>query len=300
MSLCYNSFVLGWVMPSSFMNVAVSGLCGMLTGTAMVIGDFRKDLSRFTTTSASCVLCSIPVLSHLNSLRLQPLRYGSALDGVEFTGSDFLLGIPCHCDARRFSITSSPFTVIVPFVPHLSVAPCDVFNLLVSTILKPRTLVVLVVPFDGLSLTRAGSSVISPAPLSTIYNNPVTDVGGTPLRQPDLFIPPTTANIPSITTVCKSGVRCRWESTPASNFEPSVYESDVRCRWESTPASSVDTTKATVRTGPEGAIETTSVFLVGLNCHSTSLVTISQLYDYVVEALSTHSNLFMNCSQEDV
>ncbi|KAF3594183.1 hypothetical protein DY000_02025384, partial [Brassica cretica] len=46
-----------------------------------------------------------------------------------------------------------------------------------------------------------------------------------------------------------------------------------------------------VCTGPEGAIETTSVFLVGEDCLSTSLVTISQLSDFVMQTLSTHSSL---------
>lgn len=49
-----------------------------------------------------------------------------------------------------------------------------------------------------------------------------------------------------------------------------------------------------VCTRPEGAIEITPVFLVGGDCLSTSLVTISQLPDFVVEALSTHSNLVLN------
>ena len=49
-----------------------------------------------------------------------------------------------------------------------------------------------------------------------------------------------------------------------------------------------------VCTGPEGVIETTSVSLVGENCLSTSLVTMSQLSDFVVKALSTHSNLALN------
>ena len=48
-----------------------------------------------------------------------------------------------------------------------------------------------------------------------------------------------------------------------------------------------------VCTGPESAIETTSVFLVGEGCPSTSLVTISQLSDFVV-ASSTHSNFVLN------
>ncbi|KAG2326011.1 hypothetical protein Bca52824_008739 [Brassica carinata] len=44
----------------------------------------------------------------------------------------------------------------------------------------------------------------------------------------------------------------------------------------------------------EGAIETTSVFLVGEGCSSTSLVTISQLSDFVRKVSSTHSNHVLN------
>ncbi|CAN7010708.1 unnamed protein product [Brassica rapa subsp. trilocularis] len=57
-------------------------------------------------------------------------------------------------------------------------------------------------------------------------------------------MPSTTANIPYLTTVFKSGVRCRWESTPASSFEPSICKVGVRCRWESTPAFSSEPSKA--------------------------------------------------------
>ncbi|KAF3520170.1 hypothetical protein DY000_02059247 [Brassica cretica] len=55
----------------------------------------------------------------------------------------------------------------------------------------------------------------------------------------------------------------------------------------------------TVCTGPESAsaIETTSVFLVGEGCVPTSLVTISQLSDFVV-ASSTHSNFVLNSLNE--
>ncbi|KAL0848363.1 hypothetical protein Bca101_021610 [Brassica carinata] len=49
-----------------------------------------------------------------------------------------------------------------------------------------------------------------------------------------------------------------------------------------------------VCTGPEGAIEITSVFLAGESCPSTSLVTISQLSDFVVKALQTHSSVVLN------
>ncbi|KAG2257823.1 hypothetical protein Bca52824_077117 [Brassica carinata] len=146
-----------------------------------------------------------------------------------------------------------------------------------------------------------------------------------------------------ISQLLLTGVRCMWESTPASSFEPSICKFGVRCRWESTPASSSEPSKAsevmlsaTTLTsssrgeyfitmspfyewrkflilfralvsvysrfvtlwsgsdGPEGAIETTSVLLVGEGCLSTSLVTNSQRSDFVVKALSTHSNLVLN------
>ncbi|CAN6801635.1 unnamed protein product, partial [Brassica oleracea] len=49
-----------------------------------------------------------------------------------------------------------------------------------------------------------------------------------------------------------------------------------------------------VCTGPEGAIEITLVLLVGGGCPSTSLVTISQLSDFVVKVLQTHSSIVLN------
>ncbi|KAF3580654.1 hypothetical protein DY000_02033119 [Brassica cretica] len=49
-----------------------------------------------------------------------------------------------------------------------------------------------------------------------------------------------------------------------------------------------------VCTGPEGAIENTLVLLVGGGCPSTSLVTISQLSDFVVKVLQTHSSIVLN------
>ncbi|KAF8109280.1 hypothetical protein N665_0098s0008 [Sinapis alba] len=49
-----------------------------------------------------------------------------------------------------------------------------------------------------------------------------------------------------------------------------------------------------VCTGPEGAIETTSVFLVGEGWLSMSLVTKSQPSDFVVKALSTHLRSILN------
>ncbi|CAN6811719.1 unnamed protein product [Brassica oleracea] len=58
-----------------------------------------------------------------------------------------------------------------------------------------------------------------------------------------------------------------------------------------------------VCTGPEDASETTSVYLVGENWVSTSLVTNFQLSDFVVKLLSTHSSFALNSlssSHEDL
>ena len=55
-----------------------------------------------------------------------------------------------------------------------------------------------------------------------------------------------------------------------------------------------------VCTGTEGAIKTTSVFLVGENCLSTSLVTISKLSDFVVKASPTHSSIVSNSLSSSV
>ncbi|KAG2318159.1 hypothetical protein Bca52824_021281 [Brassica carinata] len=49
-----------------------------------------------------------------------------------------------------------------------------------------------------------------------------------------------------------------------------------------------------VCTGPEGAIEITLVLFVGGGCPSTSLVTISQLSDFVMKVLQTHSSIVLN------
>ncbi|CAN6849226.1 unnamed protein product, partial [Brassica oleracea] len=209
---------------------------------------------------------------------------------------------------------------------------CDVINLLVSTILKPRTLEVFVVSLDGLSLTRAGQSssshislprsilsiphVCPPPPFrwfklgsippedschqppqtylisrlsvtlasdvggnplrrtafSHLFVNLASDVGGNPLRRPALSH--------------QKLVRSQNTSDSFPSFNFSLLTGLLPC--------------GAVCTGLEGAIETTSVFLVGEDCLSTSLVTIAQLSDFVMQALSTHSSLFMNCLQEDV
>ncbi|WZZ86335.1 hypothetical protein YC2023_114914 [Brassica napus] len=286
-----------------------------------------------------------------------------------------------------------PKNLLVLSVSHSSLAPaCDVINLLVSTILKPRTLEVFVVSLDGLSLTRAGSSITSPAPLSTIYSiyvNPVTDAGGTPLRRPDLFLkslrrqsssshislprsilsiphvcppppfrwfklgsippedschqPPQTYLISRLSVTLASDVGgnplrrtafshlfvnlasdvggnplrrpalshqklvrscCRRTTLTSSSV---VESTSLPCLLSMNGENTLDSFSSfnfslltgllpcgAVCTGPEDAIETTSVFLVGEDCLSTSLMTISHLSDFVMQALSTHSSLVLN------
>ncbi|WZZ22497.1 hypothetical protein YC2023_123884 [Brassica napus] len=165
---------------------------------------------------------------------------------------------------------------------------------------------------NGLSLTRVGSSVNSPAPLSTIYANPAIDVGGTPLRRPDLFLisgnPLRRPVLNHLFMKMASDVGGNPLRRPALSHQKLVRS--VFRRTTLTSSSVVERTSlpclpsmigenlsvsfpsfscslltgllpcGAVRTGPEGAIETTSVFLVGEDCLSTSL--------------------FMNCPQEDV
>ncbi|XP_013750669.1 uncharacterized protein LOC106453002 [Brassica napus] len=101
-----------------------------------------------------------------------------------------------------------------------------------------------------------GGNPLRPPALNYMFPNLATDVGGNPLRRPAL-------------SHQKLVMSC--------------------CRTTLTSSSVVE-----ICTGPEGAIETTSVSLVGEDCFSTSLVTISQLSDFVVKALSTHSSLALN------
>ncbi|CAN7125937.1 unnamed protein product, partial [Brassica rapa subsp. narinosa] len=201
---------------------------------------------------------------------------------------------------------------------------CDVVNLLVLTILKPRTLEFFVVSFDGLKLTRAGQASSSDIPLprsilsilhvwppppfrlcklglkrlhedpyhqplqtyllSQRFANLASDVGGNSLRHTVL------SHMFMNMTSDVSGNPLRPPALSHQKLVRPIY---------SFPSFSCSLLTGlllygAVRTGPEGAIETTSVFLVGEDCLSTSLVTISQLSNFAVEALLTHSNLILN------
>ncbi|KAJ4902266.1 Uncharacterized protein Rs2_16217 [Raphanus sativus] len=121
--------------------------------------------------------------------------------------------------------------------------------------------------------------------LNHLVVNLVSDVGGSPLRRPVQSHQKLVRSCCRRTTLtsalpCLLSMNGENFSDPFPSFSFSLLTGLLPC--------------GAVRTGPEGAIETTSVFLVGEDCLSTSLVTISQLSDFVVKALSTHSSLVLN------
>ncbi|WZZ90711.1 hypothetical protein YC2023_119290 [Brassica napus] len=126
-----------------------------------------------------------------------------------------------------------------------------------------------------------------------------SDVGGNPLRRPALSHQKLLRSCCRRTTLTSSSVV---ESTSL----PCLLSMNGENTSDSFPSFNFSLLTGllpcgAVCTGPEGAIETTSVFLVGEDCLSTSLVTISLLSDFVMQALSTHSILVLNSlSTEDL
>ncbi|KAG5408751.1 hypothetical protein IGI04_005070 [Brassica rapa subsp. trilocularis] len=128
--------------------------------------------------------------------------------------------------------------------------------------------------------------------LSHMFLNLATDVGGNPLRRPVLSHQKLVRSCCRRTTLTSSSVV---ESTSlpcllsmnGENFSDSFPSFSFSLLTGLLPCGAVCT-------GPEGAIEITSVSLVGEDCFSTSLVTISLLSDFVVKALSTYSSLALN------
>ncbi|KAG5393087.1 hypothetical protein IGI04_023050 [Brassica rapa subsp. trilocularis] len=137
-----------------------------------------------------------------------------------------------------------------------------------------------------------GGNPLRRSALSHLFVNLVSDVGGNPLRRPAMshqkLVRPccrcttfTSSSIVESTSIpCLLSMNGENFSDSFSSFSFSLLTGLLPC--------------GAVCTGPEGAIEITSGFLVGEDCLSTSLVNISQLSDFVVEALSTHSNLVLN------
>ncbi|CAN7051833.1 unnamed protein product [Brassica oleracea var. botrytis] len=128
-----------------------------------------------------------------------------------------------------------------------------------------------------------GNPLRRPA-LSYMFLNLATDVGGNPLRRPalshqKLVMSCCRTTLTSSSVVESTSLPCLL-SMNGENFSDSFRSFSFSLLTGLLPCGAVCT-------GPEGAIETTSVSLVGEDCFSTSLVTISQLSDFVVKALST-------------
>ncbi|KAJ0236536.1 hypothetical protein HA466_0258240 [Hirschfeldia incana] len=131
-----------------------------------------------------------------------------------------------------------------------------------------------------------------------LFVNLMSDVGGNPLRYPVLShqklvrsccrrtTPLSSSGLESTSLPCLPSMNGENFSDSFSSFSFSLFTGLLPC--------------GAVRTGPEGAIETTSVFLVGEDCLSTSLVTMSQLSDFVVKAYPTHSSIVSNSLSSSV
>ncbi|KAF3525822.1 hypothetical protein F2Q69_00048753 [Brassica cretica] len=136
-----------------------------------------------------------------------------------------------------------------------------------------------------------GGNLLRRPALSHMFLNLATDVGGNPLRRPAL------SHQKLVMSCCRTTLTS--SSVVESTSLPFLLSMNGENFSDSFPSISFSLLTGllpcgAVCTGPEGAIETTSVSLVGEDCLSTSLVTISQLSDFVVKALSTHSNLALN------
>ncbi|KAG5393948.1 hypothetical protein IGI04_023911 [Brassica rapa subsp. trilocularis] len=142
-----------------------------------------------------------------------------------------------------------------------------------------------------------GNPLRHPA-LSHLFVNLVSDVGGNPLRRPALSHQKLVRSCCPSTTLIFSSVAesislpCLF-SMNGENFSDSFLSFSFSLLTGLLPCGAVCT-------GPEGAIETTSVFLVGEDCFSTSLVTIFQLSDFVVKAFPTHSSTISNSLSSSV
>ncbi|KAL0704279.1 hypothetical protein Bca4012_070704 [Brassica carinata] len=120
---------------------------------------------------------------------------------------------------------------------------------------------------------------------TSVNVNLASDVGGNPLRRPALSHRKLVRSCCRRTTLTSSSV-------VESTLLPCLLSMNGENFSDSFPSFSFSLLTGllpcgAVCTGPEGAIETTSVLLVGEGCLSTSLVTNSQ-------RLSTHLSLVLN------
>ncbi|CAN6847504.1 unnamed protein product, partial [Brassica oleracea] len=135
-------------------------------------------------------------------------------------------------------------------------------------------------------------------PCLHLFVNLMSDVGGNPLRRPALshqkLVRSCCLRTTSISPSVAESISLPYLfSMNGANFSDSFSSFSFSLLTGLLPCGAVCT-------GPEGAIETTSVFLVGENCLSTSLVTISKLSDFVVKASPAHSSIVSNSLSSSV
>ncbi|KAF8044899.1 hypothetical protein N665_6047s0002 [Sinapis alba] len=166
-------------------------------------------------------------------------------------------------------------------------------------------------PFSSMSVYSPSLTILPPC--LPLFVNRVSDVGGNPLRRPTLshmFVKlmfdvggnplrhPALSHQKLVRLCCRRTTLIV-SSVVESTSLPCLLSMNEENLSDSFPSYSFSLLTGllpcgAVCTGPEGAIKTTSVFLVGEDCLSTSLVTISQLPDHVVKASPTHSSIVSN------
>ncbi|KAG2279648.1 hypothetical protein Bca52824_050868 [Brassica carinata] len=147
-------------------------------------------------------------------------------------------------------------------------------------------------------MSDVGGNPLRRLDLSHLFVNLVSDVGGNPLRRPALshqkLVRSCCLRTTSISPSVAESISLPYLfSMNGANFSDSFSSFSFSLLTGLLPCGAVCT-------GPEGAIETTSVFLVGENCLSTSLVTISKLSDFVVKASPAHSSIVSNSLSSSV
>ncbi|KAF3551428.1 hypothetical protein DY000_02001585 [Brassica cretica] len=185
---------------------------------------------------------------------------------------------------RQSSSSDISFPRSILSIPHVWPPPEDPCHQPPQTYLISQL-------FLNLASDVGGNPLRRPA-LSHLFVNLASDVGGNPLWRQALSHQKLVRSCCRLTTLTSSSVM-------ESNLLPCLLSMNGENFSDSFPSFSFSLLTGllpcgAVCTEPEGAIETTSVLLVGEDCLSTSLVTISQLSDFVVEALSTHSSLVLN------
>lgn len=140
-------------------------------------------------------------------------------------------------------------------------------------------------------VSDVGGNLLRHPVLSHLFVNLASDVGGNPLRRPaqshQKLVWTCRRTILTSSYVLENISLLCFLSMNGENFSDSFPNFSFNLLTGLLPYGAVCT-------GSEGAIENTSGFLLGEDCLSTSLVTISQLFDFVVIVLSTYSNFVLN------